>query len=383
MKNVIRAFTIGLFALVILCPFLQEHLQLLHYQSLTENRFMKPRPSNWQTLFQTGSVFAKDYEEYFNDNYGMRDLLIRTKNQLDYMLLHESDKVVIGHDGFLFYKSVVERDEINAERASAEAWRVLQERILNLNRALAKRGTTLVIMPCPMKNSIYPEMLPASAPHRPVPTAFDRFRRILSEHPEVVTVDTAALLAKLKESMPVYHKTDFHWNDPAGAHMAKELVNRLGIMSGKGNLWDQPISIRIDGHYLGGEAQALGLLMPILENALFLRSDLIRAAPGEFSYTEEANEWTYTSRLEDVSRLIPSTVMFGDSYADAFTRAGFIVYFARFQKFFNWDFSKRYSRVPAGTRFLVIQFTEPVLAGLLNTVFWPDEFVGGTSIPVK
>lgn len=373
MNKAIKIAVIALFAVFLAAPFLQEKLHVFKYEPLTENRLMKPRPGDWTALFQSGMSFAKRYEEYFNDNYGLRDLLIRTKNQVDYVLFRRGEKVIVGRKGFLFYKSVVEAEEIDAEKAPPQDWNRLFATLLKFNRVLAARGIVLVIMPCPMNNTIYPEMLPANAPRRPNPTALERYRRFLSDHPEIVTIDTVPLLAKLKDSFQVYHRTDFHWTDPAGAHMAQALVNRLGHLSDLGDLWTSPIAARFERITKGGENLSLGLLWPLEENALVLQKEFANDGTGDFTYTNDANEWTYRAKPAKQDRLLPCTVMFGDSFADAFTRAGFTVYFSEFYKFFNWEFPKKYSKIPAGTRYLILQHIEPFLNPLLNPAFWPEE----------
>ena len=374
-RKAIRATAVGLFILIIWSPTLQKQLNLFRYTPLIENRLKMPCPADWQTMFRTDSTFGTRFEEFFNDHFGLRDLLIQIKNQIDYALFRKSEKIVIGRDGWLFYKSYVEGEEVDLERATPQEWQTMFGRLLKLNRLLASRGITLVILPCPMKNSIYPEQLPPSAPRRPHPTAFDTYRRFLSEHPEIVTVDPTSLLLKLKPTLQVYHKTDFHWTDPAGAQVVRELVDRLATMSGMGRVWDQPIEATYERTTRGGENTSLGLLWPSTENTLMLRADLIKPPVGKYSYTKEANEWTYQTGLADASKLIPTTVMFGDSFADAFLRAGFTAYFARFQKFYNWDFSKKYPGIPEGTRFVVLQHIEVFLQGMLSQGLWPDEIL--------
>jgi hypothetical protein len=373
MCHAIKRSVIFFFAILLAAPFLQEHLHIFKYAALAENRRMRPRPNDWQTLFESGMSFAKRYEEYFNDNFGLRDLLIRTKNQLDFTLFRKGDKVIIGREGFLFYKSVVEWEEINIEKTPPRDWDRMFATLLRFNRVLAARGITLVMMPCPMNNSIYPEMLPANAPRRPSPTGLDRYRTFLADHPEIATLDTVPLLMNLKGSLQVYHKTDFHWTDPAGAYVAKELVNRLGNLSGLGDLWAIPIKTRWERISSGGENQSLGLLWPLVENALVLDVGNDGSGLGEYTHTQNDNEWTYRAKPGKNDRLLPCTVMFGDSFADAFVRAGFTAYFSEFHKFYNWEFTKKYLEMPAGTRYVIFQHIEPFLNPFFNPAFWPDE----------
>jgi len=372
MTGFIKKTVIGLFMLGAVLPFIQQQLNPFHIRPLEENRRRKPRPVDWYGLFQTGTPFAKKFEEYFNDNYGFRDLLIRIRNEVDFRAFHKSEKVLIGRDGWLFYKSVIEDEEIGTEKMSAAEWDTLCSRVLRLNRILASRGITLVVLPCPMKNSIYPEMLPANAPRRPNPNRFERYREFLKAHPEIVTVDPFPLLMNLKSGMQVYYRTDFHWTDAAGAYVARELVQRLGDLSGKQGLWNQPIRTILETKPAGGENASLALLWPATETTPHPAGPNPDRERGEYADTSNAYEWTYTSRLPDKSQLIPDTVMFGDSYSDAFVRAGFTAYFARIQRFYNWDFSKKYGSIPAGTRFVILQHLESMIM-LNHTPFWPDE----------
>jgi len=371
-----RAVTIGMFGIFLVAPFLQEHLHLFRYQPLTENRLKIPRPLDWQTLFETGSPFAKQYDEYFNDNYGMRDLLIRTKNSLDYRLFRKSEKVVIGADDWLFLRSVIETIGILLEKKCVTQCDGMCERFLRLHRALAARGITLVILPCPMKYTIYPEMLPATAPRRPNPHGFDRFRKFLKDHPEIVSIDPVPILEDLKGSFRVYHKTDFHWTDPAGAYVAKELINTLGKLNGKGDLWDFPIGMITEALVTGGENASLGLLRPIVEDALFLKEDRRNIGRGEYYLIKAAHEWSYRTKLPGTGKLLPATVMFGDSYGDALLRAGFTAYFEQFQMFSNFDFRTRYAQIPPDTRFVIFEHIEPFLYDLMDPAMWPEEFAG-------
>jgi alginate O-acetyltransferase complex protein AlgJ len=371
MAKYFKSATLVIFASFLWAPMLQQKFAFVKYEALTENRLRKTVPRDWISLFERNSSFSREFEDSFNDNYGFRDLLIRTKNQVDFSLFRRSDKVFVGRGDWLFYRSVLEQEQVAADRESDETWNGLFDRFLALNRTLASRGITLVVIPCPMKSTIYPENVPVNAPRRRAPSAYERYRTFLLEHPEIVTIDPFPILVSLKNSFQVYFRTDFHWTDPAGAEVAKALVNRLGGLSGKGKLWEAPVAMKIAAQLAGGENHSLGLLWPLREMAPYLESDHPETALGDYSYTKEANEWTWRTKLADTSRLIPPTVMFGDSYADAFLRAGFTGYFEKLQKFYNWDFRARFSQIPEGTRFVVFEHIESLFGGLQNPEMWP------------
>jgi hypothetical protein len=280
--------------------------------------------------------------------------------------------VVVGREGWLFYRSVVE-ELIGIEKAPPRAYATLFSRLEKLNRHLRGRGITLVMLPCPTKNTIYPEMLPSNTANRPHPTGFERYRELLKQHPEIITLDPHDMLAGLKGSFNVYHRTDFHWTDPAGAEVARNLVNMLAGKTGHGAPWIRPLGTHREMFANGGENLALALFRPYEEPYLLL--DTVTEETGAYHWTAEPNEWSYETRLADSSGLIPHTVMFGDSYGDAFLRAGFTAYFRSFQKFYNYQFRDKYIRIPPQTRFVVFEHIETFLNALLGDALWPEEIL--------
>ncbi len=117
-------------------------------------------------------------------------------------------------------------------------------------------------------------------------------------------------------------------------------------------------------------------MRPIVEDALFLKQDRIDTGVGEYTLSKEANEWTYRTKLADTTKLLPTTVFFGDSYGDAFLRAGFTAYFSYLQKHSNYELKTMLKSLPAGTRFVVFEHIEPFLNDLLNPEMWPEELRG-------
>jgi hypothetical protein len=172
-----------------------------------------------------------------------------------------------------------------------------------------------------------------------------------------------------------FTKTDWHWTDPAGAHVARDLVNLLGQRNGFGNLWDQPIKMKTKVFTGGGENNDLALLWPIREQYLVLDNAGMKSVPREFVFTPDFREWHYRSKLPSQSRLLPTTVMFGDSYSDAFFRAGFLIYFRHFHKFYNYRLKEKFSQIPGDTRFLILQHIEVNLNALQGDSIWPDEIL--------
>lgn len=238
----------------LLLPVLQMKYQLVRTGLVTENRKKAPMPNNAWTILSTHSTYASDFEKYFNDNFGFRDLLIRLKNQFEYSLFAFSSQVHIGPNKWLFYKGTYEDTVLALERLRPDMNKLFS-RMRRLRDLLAAKGITLVVVPCPMKTTMYQEELPPIDIHVPEFSSFDEYRQFLREEPGIITIDAEKILRDLKEKMQVYHRTDFHWNDPAGAHTLVELLATMERKAGVPISQKPSIAVRIDPHTGGGGDQ--------------------------------------------------------------------------------------------------------------------------------
>lgn len=262
----LRALKI-LFCLLFLCllimPALQESFGLFRYETLNENRFKNQKPSGgFQNLFLQDQ-YARKYEDYFNDHFGFRDLLIKIKNHIDYSLFDKSERVLIGPGGWLFYRFDEEK-RITDQMAEAK-YEAFFERILRLNEYLKERGITLVMIPIPLKQTLYPEYFPSAATRRPGITIYQRYADFLNAHPEIASIDTRRLFSDLKKDYPVYWKTDTHWNHIGNYYISREIVNLLGRLSGQGVMWKEYFTT--EGRQFKGQlVDQLGLLFDLKED---------------------------------------------------------------------------------------------------------------------
>ena len=371
MNHPIKAVTVFLFLLFMLLPSLQENLSLITYAPLQENRFKEKKPMGAFSLLSAKNDYAARYEAFYNDTYGLRDFLIRLKNQLDYSIFGHSAELVVGKEHYLFYKSVVEKEEIYPERASEKEFTTLIQRLLKLNAYLQSRGIIFLLVSPPQKNTVYPEYLPANTANRPSPSVFERYLAAVASHPEIKLLDARKVLIDLKPSMQVFYKTDFHWTDPAGFVVARRMVNFLGKLSGIGRTWIHPLKTRLET-VSGGQNNSLAIFFPYNEQVLVLEN----AGSENYGALKDTrkDEWVYTASSTTAEKLLPPTVLFSDSYSDAFVRAGFMRYFSEIHKYHFHNLKERFHEIPANTRILILEHIEIGLNQLLNDQFWPEEF---------
>jgi hypothetical protein len=356
-----------LFGLLLVAPAFLTVTNLSLTTPLEENRNREPFPQ----LSSCGLLHLDDchgrVDAWFNDNYGPRDLLIKLKTQVDYSVFHVSDKVHIGPDNWLFYRSTMDTEKVAAERISQEQFKNLLGQFDSLDKYLKQRGIQLIVLPIPLKDEVYPEYLPGSVPNLPENSRYQQLRKWLAGHESIWTIDAYEFLLERKRTARAFHKTDFHWNDPAGFLFAERLVNHLWAHQSpiEEPLWAHSLSV-ITRDYSGGQANFLPLLSAPREQGLFLEFDW-QSAQGVHDYSPSNAAWSYTydGRGEPRGRL-DGLVVIGDSYFDAMQRAGIDTYFTSVHRASNQaeGLAAVYSALPEGTRYLVFEFIEASLFGL-------------------
>src|ERR1700733_3263711 len=103
-RNLAFAF-LGCLTLALVLPLLQTFHPIFGtvVTPLEERRAPNPFPSPPLLLGTTGE-FATALNNWFDDRVGFRDLLIRTKNPIEFKFFKTSKKVYVGSNGWLFLR---------------------------------------------------------------------------------------------------------------------------------------------------------------------------------------------------------------------------------------------------------------------------------------
>jgi hypothetical protein len=268
MKQLRRTFDaalIVLFALALGLPAARFVLGRAQPKMLAgENRPPAPLPEA-PLARKAVARFPARFEAYFQDRLPARELLLREQAyfKVDWLDTSSSDKVIVGHDGWLFMHE--EKSENPGREVSPEEQcRLWAQEFRRRRDWLAERGIDYIVVLTPEKHSIYPEYLPEIHRHSHSPTAAERLVEALRSDPDMnLVVLRESLLAQkhsplsppgrgaggdglspspltpnpspqrgegnqtVARGSPLYFHTDTHWNDEGAYVGYSALVQRL------------------------------------------------------------------------------------------------------------------------------------------------------------
>ena len=220
--------------------------------------------------FQDGSwkTFPAAFDAYFGDHFSLRTAYMKLYAFTLWHLFHvsSSSEVLVGRAGWLYYNDVEDNDPIATYRGTNllvdARWQAARSALVAWRDWLQARGIGFVVCIAPEKTSIYPEYLPPGFATRNHRTRVDQFMEACAGPGDIEVVDLRGpvLQAKQDGKLPLYFRTDTHWN-PAGAHVGasvllKALSSRLPAIE---PLDDSDFAPQVEAAPGGDLAKILGI----------------------------------------------------------------------------------------------------------------------------
>lgn len=239
-----------------------------------------------------------------------------------------NDRVLIGQDGWLFYRPEIqaltgygplqpEPHSVSRDPALLD-WEAPLEPIREFAAQLKERGVALWLVPVPMKPTIYPEMLGGAAAegpvrHRDAPRFFEQLEaagvRIIDPAPMLFQAKSDAAHQTAAPDTRLYLPDDTHWSTRGmtlTATLLADQVKQQAWWSNRGGpAWQVRPAGSVVGH--GDLVDKLGLREPA-------RRQLPRAEPLQVVELPEGVA-SATDRSSPV-------VVLGDSFVNIFDDAG-------------------------------------------------------------
>ncbi|MCX6276265.1 MAG: hypothetical protein NTV09_13775, partial [Bacteroidetes bacterium] len=235
------------------------------------------------------------------------------------------DKVIIGSDGWLYLTErcfpLIMGTNLFTDEQLQKIKMKFDERALHLKN---KFNSRLYFAIAPLKHTIYPEYLPASARISKSETRTDQLVRLFSNDTMVNLIDVMAALKEKKSNHILYYKIDNHWNDIGGFIAYSKIITEIGKKNSSVhpvdiNTFEMDSSIQL----IGGEAAMM--------NASNIYPDYHRYEynPGPTCKAKEGTKrgyrspegfpypWDYEMVRQTGDSSLPDALIIRDSFTDA------------------------------------------------------------------
>lgn len=224
----------SLFISIITLPWLIQTLNI----ELSTNKSLEKRQLAKKPIIDFASIerYPKDYEAYFNDNFGFRGELISWGSYIKSNFFRASinpNKAVFGNDNWLFLSGSFDKilDDFSRKNLYSEKELIAISRVLeNRKKHLEERNIKYYKTFWPNKHTIYPEKLPFYIRIQQKDT-LSRPDQIISylksTNSSVDLLDVREKLIKSKRNAQLYFKHDTHWNEYGAFVGYKELFKKI------------------------------------------------------------------------------------------------------------------------------------------------------------
>lgn len=211
--TLLKKALLALILLVLLLPLAQQHLKF--YDSEKLHGAYVPKEQAWFSMAGWWSGdYQLRYEEWYNENFGFRNDLVRVHNQIAYSWYGraKANGVVIGKENYLYELNYIRaytgQDFIGMPQVNG-----VVTRIKGLQDSLAAKGKTLIICFAPGKASFFPEYIPDGYGPASDSSNYKIISKLLVENNvNVVDFNKWFMEMKGKTEYPLYPRTGIHWS---------------------------------------------------------------------------------------------------------------------------------------------------------------------------
>ncbi|MEC0264325.1 alginate O-acetyltransferase AlgX-related protein [Paenibacillus anseongense] len=224
--------------LVIAMPLIQMKYNLIKKPTLTGVVEKVNRPvftiGDWNS-----GTFQHKFEDWFNQNFGLREYYIKTNKQLYYSVFNQTpykDNITIGKE-----KQLYETGYVNEYLGFIPPMdmKLLEEKVKDikmLQDLLHEQGKTFLLLLTPSKASIYPEFLPNKllSQKNNLARNYDNIKPLLDKY-KIQYIDGHSITESEKKSSgyDMFPRGGTHWNYLGAYYTTKALVEKIENLTGK------------------------------------------------------------------------------------------------------------------------------------------------------
>ncbi len=217
---------IFLFTLIIFVPFILTNRVV---GENTERRTLAVFPNLYNEDGKMNTQYLSQFEEWFNDHFGLRRMAIETNGwiHLDLLGVSTTDEVIIGEDNWMYLSKTVPIVN-NSSLYSEYQLNCIRAKLIDIKNYLAEKDITLMVTIIPLKERLYPDYFPSYYYKACDESCYDQIMSILDDL-EIQHVDMKRELSnKASESEEyLYLRTDEHWTMTGAFYGYQSIISEL------------------------------------------------------------------------------------------------------------------------------------------------------------
>ena len=175
-----------------------------------------------------GHLGINEFEGALVGRYRMINLNTAISKLLTGGTYMESNEVLLGKDGWLFYKATSDGtplyDYMGINHFSEEELTKVYDNLVAIGDGISARGMDVIFMTVPNKEQVYSEYMPDTVDKINDKSRLDELTEYIESKGGLIAdrycyVDTSKVLRAYKDTYPLFYRTDTHWTE-CGSYLA-------------------------------------------------------------------------------------------------------------------------------------------------------------------
>ena len=175
-----------------------------------------------------GHLGINEFEGALVGRYRMINLNTSISKLLTGGTYMESNEVLLGKDGWLFYKATGDGtplyDYMGINHFSEEELAKVYDNLVAIGDGISARGMDVIFMTVPNKEQVYSEYMPDTVDKINDKSRLDELTEYIESKGGLIAdrygyVDTSKVLRSCKDIYPLFYRTDTHWTE-CGSYLA-------------------------------------------------------------------------------------------------------------------------------------------------------------------
>ena len=175
-----------------------------------------------------GHLGINEFEGALVGRYRMINLNTAISKLLTGGTYMESNEVLLGKDGWLFYKATGDGtplyDYMGINHFSEEELAKVYDNLVAIGDGISARGMDVIFMTVPNKEQVYSEYMPDTVDKINDKSRLDELTEYIESKGGLIAdrygyVDTSEVLRACKDTYPLFYRTDTHWTE-CGSYLA-------------------------------------------------------------------------------------------------------------------------------------------------------------------